>query len=157
KPAPFPNLKEADLMQLIGILSGPNIVARVHAQREIIGRGRNAGTSAALVKLASDSKAPLEGRVAALYALKQIDGKDSHAALLKLTEDDTVREYALRTLTDRKSELTGLDTKPFVAALAAPSPRVRAQALISLSRLNDASIAKSIVPLTAREGSSMPV
>ena len=111
----------------------------------------------ALVKLASDAQAPLEGRVAAIFALKQLDGKDSHPALLKLADDAAVREFALRALTDRKKELAGLDTKLFVAALADESPRVRAQALISLGRLNDVSAAKSILPLTARpKGSVMP-
>src|SRR5262249_44713053 len=45
----------------------------------------------------------------------------------------------------------------FLAALDDDSPRVRAQALISLARLNDVSAAKSIIPLTARpKGSVMP-
>jgi putative membrane-bound dehydrogenase-like protein len=150
KPAPFPNLKEADLAQLVHHLSGPNAVARLHSQREILRRGRKVDTTKALVTLAADANAPLEGRSAAIFTLKQLDGRDSHASLLKLAEDPAVREFALRALTDRKRELRGLDTKPFVAALADESPRVRAQALISLGRLNDATIAKSIIPLTAR-------
>src|SRR5262249_50315485 len=53
--------------------------------------------------------------------------------------------------------LAGLTTKPFLAALTDESPRVRAQGLISLGRLNDASAAASILPLTARpRGSAMP-
>src|SRR5262249_17396283 len=76
---------------------------------------------------------------------------------LKLVEDPAVREFALRALTDRKKELAGLDTKPFIAALSDASPRVRAQALISLGRLNDVSAAKSILQLTSRaKGSEMP-
>ena len=99
----------------------------------------------------------LEGRAAAIFALKQLDGKESHPALLKLAEDAAVREFALRALTDRKKELDGLDTKIFIAALTDESPRVRAQALISLGRLNDVSVAKYILPLTARPiGSVMP-
>jgi hypothetical protein len=74
-----------------------------------------------------------------------------------MTEDPAVREFALRALTDRKSELAGLTTETFVAALSDPSPRVRAQALISLGRLGDASVAKQIIPLTSRTvGSAMP-
>ena len=47
--------------------------------------------------------------------------------------------------------------KVFIAALADESPRVRAQALISLGRLNNPTVAKSILPLTARPtGSTMP-
>ncbi len=154
KPTPFPDLREADLGQLIGLVSGPNSVARLHSQREILRRGRNAEATAALVKLASDGTAPLEGRAAAIFALKQL-GKESHPTLLKLAEDATVREFALRALTDRKKELSGLDAKPFVAALTDESPRVRAQALISLGRLNDVSVAKHILPLTARPKDSV--
>jgi putative membrane-bound dehydrogenase-like protein len=157
KPAPFPNLKEADLAGLLRQLSGPNSVARLHGQREILRRGRQAAATDALVKLASDARASLEGRVAAVFTLKQLDGKDSHPALLELVKDPAMREFALRALTDRKAELKGLDTKPFVAALADPSARVRAQALVSLARLGDRGVAKSLLPLTARpKGSVMP-
>jgi putative heme-binding domain-containing protein len=150
-------LKDLDLPALVRLLAGPNSVARLHGQREILQRGWKAETTTALARLASDAKAPLEGRVAAIFALKQLDGKDSHGQLLKLAGDVAVREFALRALTDRKSELVGLDTKPFVAALADESPRVRAQALISLTRLNDVSAAPSILPLTARpKGSALP-
>jgi putative membrane-bound dehydrogenase-like protein len=157
KPTPFPDLKESDLGELVRHLTGLNAVTRVHAQWEILRRGKKAETAKALVKAAADSGAALEGRVAAIFTLKQLDGKDARPALLKLVEDAAVREFALRALTDRKSELDGLDTKPFVTALNDESPRVRAQAIISLGRLNDASVAKSILPLTARPtGSTMP-
>jgi putative membrane-bound dehydrogenase-like protein len=151
---PSPNLKEADLAQLIHLMAGPNAVARLHSQREILRRGRKAETTEALVKLASDRTAPRAGRSAAIFALKQLDGKDSHPTLLKLVEDAAVRELALRVLTDRKKELEGLDSKFFVAALSDESPCVRAQALISLGRLDDVSVAKHILPLTARPKSS---
>src|SRR5262249_20661867 len=89
--------------------------------------------------------------------LKQLDGKDSNPALLKLVGDAAVREFALRALTDRKKELEGLEAKPFVAALADESPRVRAQALVSLNRFNDPAASKEIFALTARpKGSTMP-
>jgi putative membrane-bound dehydrogenase-like protein len=156
KPTPFPNLRQADLAQLLDILTGPNSVARLHCQREILHRGRNPESTKALVKLASDTAAPLEGRVAAIFALKQLDGTNSHPALLRLAEDATVREFALRALTDRKKELVGLSSKRFVAALADESLRVRTQALISLARLNDMSAAKSIVPLTQRLKTALP-
>jgi putative membrane-bound dehydrogenase-like protein len=155
KATPSPDLKEADLAQLFLQLSGPNSVARLHGQREILRRGRNAETTEALGKLASDVKARLEGRVAAIFALKQLDGQESHATLLRLTRDATVREFALRALTDRKKELAGLDRKPFVEALTDESPRVRAQALISLSRVGDGAVARAILPLTARPKDSV--
>jgi putative membrane-bound dehydrogenase-like protein len=157
KPAPFPNLKQADLRSLIGLLSSPNAVARLRSQREILGRGANTEATRALIELASNTAAPLEGRSAAIFTLKQLDGKNAHPVLLRLADDAAVREFAFRALTDRKQELDGLDSKRFVVALADPSARVRAQALISLARLQDVSAARSIVPLTARpKGSLMP-
>jgi putative membrane-bound dehydrogenase-like protein len=157
KPAPALNLKGADRAELLRYLAGPNAVIRRHAQAEILRRGRQAEMSTALETLASDAGTPLEGRVAALFTLKQLDGKESHTTLLKLTQDDAIRAFALRALTDRKGELEGLDSKVFVAALCDKSPRVQAQALISLGRLNDVSAARSILPLTARAaGSALP-
>jgi putative membrane-bound dehydrogenase-like protein len=157
KPKPLPNLKEADRAQLLRHLAGPNAIARRHAQGEILRRGRQAETTAALVALASDARALREGRVAAIFTLAQLDGKDAREPLLKFAQDAAVREFALRALTDRLPLLTGLDTKPFLEALGDESPRVRAQALISLGRLNDVSAARHILPLTARpKGSAMP-
>ncbi len=156
-PAVFPSLKDADLPQLLELLAAPNGVWRLHAQREIVRRGRDAGTSGALLKRASDQAVKTPGRIAALFALKQLDGVDSHAALLTLADDPKLREFALKALTDRRSELAGLDVQPFVAALADENLFTRAQALISLGRLGDASVAEQIIPLTSRaEGSVMP-
>jgi putative membrane-bound dehydrogenase-like protein len=157
KPTPFPDLKTARPGELIRLLAAPQSVSRLHAQGEILRRGRDAEATRALIALASDRKAKLEGRVAAIFTLKQLDGKEAHPALLKLARDAPVREFALRALTDRKMELAGLDTRPFVTALTDESPRVRAQALISLGRLKDPSTAKRIIPLTSRpKGSVMP-
>jgi putative membrane-bound dehydrogenase-like protein len=157
KLEPFPDLKKAKLDDLIKFLSSPQSVSRLHAQGEILARGNNADATQALMALACDANASLEGRVAAIFTLKQLDGDNSRTMLLKLTENAAVREFALRALTDRKKEAEGLDPKIFVAALADESPRVRAQALISLGRLNDPTAAKSILPLTARpKGSTMP-
>ncbi len=157
KPEPFPDLKRTDLGQLIKLLSSPKAVTRLHSQGEILQRGKNPETTKALVALASETTTALEARVTALFTLKQLDGAGSHSALLLLARDPAIREFALRALTDRKSELGGLNSTMFVTALSDESPRVRAQALICLGRLNDPSVAKSILPLTARpKGSTMP-
>lgn len=103
-----------------------------------------------LVGLASNGDVATYGRVAAIYTLKQMLGTGANAALLKILEDDSVREFALRALTDRKEGLDELPLEPFVAALKDQNPRVRAQALISLGRLGRAEAGESILPLTAR-------
>lgn len=154
---PFPDLKHADIDVLVAYLAAPRAVTRLHAQGEVLRRGKNVAATQALDRLASDASAPLEGRVAAAFTLKQLDGDASRERLLSLAEDAALGEFALRALTDRRQELAGLDVQPFVAALSDESPRVRAQALISLGRLNDRSAATSIIPLTDRpQGSAMP-
>ena len=106
--------------------------------------------------LASDPSRPVVGRAAALFALKQLDGAGSHGVLRQLAGDQAVRESALA-LADRKRELGGVEAAFFLPALADPSPRVRAQALIALGRLGDVGAAPRIIPLTSRpEGSTMP-
>jgi putative membrane-bound dehydrogenase-like protein len=161
KVALAPKLKEADLAQLVRNLSEPNAPLRLYSQREIIRRGPSAEATKALAALAADPAATLPGRVAAIFALKQLDGKKSRALLVKLIKDAAVREFALRALTDRKGEgageTEGLDTKLFVSALGDKSARVQAQALISLGRLNDPAAAKAIIPFTMRpKGTALP-
>ncbi len=143
--------------ELIEGLCGPNAASRFQCQREILRRGPSPETTRALTDLASDPSRPLHGRVAALFALKQIDGAGSHGVLRKLAADAALREFALRALADRKAELKGVEAATFRAAMTDLSPRVVAQALIALGRLGDVGAAPIIIPLTSRpEGSKMP-
>ena len=149
-PNPFPNLSDATDARLIDYLTSPSAAYRLHSQREILRRGRDAERSKSLTDLATDGNAPLYGRVAAIFTLKQLDGAESHAALLELAKLNDVREFALRALTDRKTQLEGLGTDTFVAALRDRAPRVRAQALISLGRIGDPKAGDAILPLASR-------
>lgn len=155
--ASSPNLRDCDLSQLLEVLNGANLVSRFQAQREIICRGRSPQSTRSLIQLASNPASRLEGRVAAIFALKQLDGIESRQPLVELASDSAIKEFALRALTDRKQELTGLDITLFTTALGDKSARVRAQALISLGRLGNTSVARQILPLTSRpEGSLLP-
>ncbi len=155
EPEPFPDLKQANPRELVRLLAAPGAVTRLHAQGEILQRGWTTETADLLAVLASDSAAPLEGRAAAIFTLKQLAGADSHPVLVKLAEPGAVREFALRALTDRRREIGGLNPQPFIAALADSSPRVQAQALISLNRLNNPSVATSVIPFTSRPAGSL--
>ncbi|WP_406694257.1 c-type cytochrome [Singulisphaera sp. Ch08] len=149
--------RTAVLSELMDGMCGPNAASRFDSQREILRRGRTIETTRVLAELASDPSRPVPGRVAALFALKQLDGNGAHGVLQKLAEDAAVREFALLALADRRTELEGVEPSLFIAALADPSARVRARALIALGRLGDASAAASLVPLTSRpEDSPMP-
>ena len=55
QPVPLPNLQKTDVEQLIGNLTQPNAVMRLHSQREILRRGRQAEATKALITLAADS------------------------------------------------------------------------------------------------------
>ena len=82
-PASPVNPKGLKLAELIDGLCGTNAASRFHFQREILRRGPSPETTRALTDLASDASRPLSGRVAALFALKQVDGAKSHAILHK--------------------------------------------------------------------------
>ena len=149
-PKPFKPLYDTSEASLLGYLSSPSAVHRLHSQRELVRRGKGTARIAGLSGLAANSKAPLYGRIAAIYTLKQILGADSNAALLKLLDDASIREPALRALTDDKAGLDKLPLEPFLVALKDENPRVRAQALISLGRLGRAEAGKAILPFTQR-------
>ncbi|MGB1725280.1 MAG: DUF7133 domain-containing protein, partial [Limisphaerales bacterium] len=145
-PVPFPDVTQLSDKELYALLTGPSQVQNLHAQLEILRRGRSEQRTGALVKLASDSGIPLAGRVAAIFTLKQLDGNAATTNLLKLSEQSDITEFALRALTDRSSQLDGVASAPFVKALKSSNLRVRAQALVSLGRLGDASAARAILP-----------
>ncbi len=116
-PQPFPDLASTDDAGLIRELSSPSAVHRLHNQRELLRRGPDQTRSDLLAACAGDTAAPLHGRVAAIFTLKQLDGVGSHATLLNLVNDPLVREFALRALTDRATQLDALPLEPFLAAL----------------------------------------
>lgn len=176
-PKPFPQLDKLDEKELVGLLSSHSAVTRQHSQLEIIRRhrakiatrngkpvesflpeGRRVVTNLSptdiamveLVILASNPAAPLHGRVAAIYTLKQLAVESSSKVLLGLLKDPDVREHALRALTDRKAGLDKLPLEPFMAALKDENPRVRGQALICLGRIGRSEAGEAIIPLTAR-------
>lgn len=157
RPKQLPQLKQLNTADLVEQLRSTSSAWRVQVQGEILARGRDGKTSSALVRLAEDASAPRECRVAALFTLKQLDGKEAEATLLRWAEPGPLREFALRALTDRRNHLTDLPLEPFLKALTDPSPRVQAQAVISLGRIGDPSAAPHLLPLTVRpRGSELP-
>jgi putative heme-binding domain-containing protein len=149
KPAKFPDLAKASDADLVNVhLASASAVCRQQAQHEILRRGTKPATSTALAALASSTK-PLAVRVAAIFTLKQLEGAKSHDALIALAKDAVVKEFVLRALTDRTTQLANVPLALYTDALKDPNPRVVAQALIGLNRLGKPEAAKDIVPLTA--------
>ncbi|MFT5129793.1 MAG: hypothetical protein ACI8W8_003422, partial [Rhodothermales bacterium] len=145
--AAFPDLLKASDKELLAHVSSQSAVLRTNAQHEILKRGPKTIFRDGLVKAAADEAAKLHGRIAALFTFKQLLGIQANATLLELAGSDAMREFALRALADRKGELAGVTTAPFLKGLRDSNPRVRLQSVIALSRLGDTSAAPHILPL----------
>jgi putative membrane-bound dehydrogenase-like protein len=153
-PKPFPNLNAASDTEVVAELKSPSASHRLHAQRELLRRGRDETRTEAITSLANDDATAKFARVAAIFTLKQLDEGDSHATLIELTKNQAVGEFALRALTDRRAELKTVLVEPFIKALGSKNLRTRAQALISLGRLGDATSGTNILSLTQRVADS---
>ncbi len=148
-----PNPEEADLAWLIDGLCGSALARQFACQREIIRRGRSPEATRALAALASDRSQPLpagRGPLRPQAARRHGLARDPAEARRRRRRP----RVAPRALADRRTELDGVDSSPFIAALEDASPRVRAQALIALGRLGDVAAAAHIIPLTSRPQSS---
>ena len=132
--ARYVDVTKASDADLVRLLASESTVQRLEASRRLVDT-RKAGQADAVLALARDAKVSLAGRVAAVFTYKQLLGRGATPALVALTADDTMREFALRALADRVTELEGVPTQPFVAGLSDPNPRVRLQALVGLARL----------------------
>ena len=144
----FRDLKTASDDALMVILVDRSQVLRLAAQREILRRGNRPAFAKGLEFLAR-SPTPLASRVAAIFTLEQLLGRDSITTLVNLAEDANIREFALHALSDRKADAAHIPAGPFVAALTDPNPRVRLQAVVGLGRLGKVEAAPAIVARTA--------
>jgi len=149
----FPDMKTISDKQLLLHLSSRSAVYRINAQREIINRGSKELFSTGLKKMASEVSLPLYVKVAAIFTLKQLEGVKANKGLLELNKDPSIREFTLRALADRSSQLRAVPSAVFVKALKDDNPRVRLQAVIGLARLNHTEAAVHLLPLV----NNMPV
>jgi len=146
KAAPFPDLAKASDADLVKFIGSTSHFKRIHSQHEILRRGAKPEFIDGLEKLAL-ADGPLAPRVAAIFTLKQLQGEKSHAALIKMVANASIKEYALRALADRKPQGKDVATKLFADALGDASPRVRLQAASGLMRLERRDAAEAIIPL----------
>lgn len=148
KPAQYVDVTKAKDDDLATLLASASAVQRLEASREIIKRNNPKITDAVLT-LAKNAKQSEAVRVAAIFAYKQTLGKAATKELVALAADASVKEYALRALADRKSELVGVPVKLFTDALKDSNPRVVLQAIIGLERLGDQKTAADILAASA--------
>ncbi|MBI1368282.1 MAG: c-type cytochrome [Planctomycetes bacterium] len=144
---PVIDYEKADVNTLVAALADRSAVRRMAAQRAILRRKADSTLSDRLVALASDNNAPLYGRAAAIFTLKQAFGSASTSLLVKLADDDAVREFALREMTDRMDELAGVPASLYEKALHDSNPRVRVAAMIGIGRLGDANAAGDLLAM----------
>ena len=130
----FPNLKKVSVNQLAGLLKSESAVARLHAQQELLRRSPKKAAKVAW-KVAADQKLPLHIRVAGIYTYAQAAGETGIKNLVKLTQENEVREFALRALADRKTRNKNVPIVPFLQGLKDPSERVQVAASVGLGRL----------------------
>jgi len=140
----FPNIKKASVKDLSALLKSNSAVARVTASQELLLRANKQAVSAAF-KIASDKNLPLYARVAGIFTYAQLTGENGISDLVELSKDNSIREFALKALTDRKIYIDKVPLEPFLAALKDGSPRVQSVAIIGLNRLNKIDAATALL------------
>lgn len=108
--------------------------ARLYAQYELLQRPEKEAGEAAW-NIAENKQLPLDIRVAGIFTYAQIAGEKGVEHLVKLTKDSAVKEFALRTLADRKPYIDQVPIEPFLSALDSPSNRVKIAAIVGLGQL----------------------
>lgn len=150
-----PDLENVSVEELATFLKSSNAVARLDAQQELLGRSGKQAVEAAW-KIATDKNLPLEVRVAGIYTYAQAAGKTGIEKLVKLTKNAIVREFALRALADRKTNLEGVPMEPFLEGLKDPSERVQVAAIIGLGRLGRKEAAKHLLQVEVPASLKVP-
>jgi len=140
----FPDLKKASVKKLAGMLTGKSAVLRLHASQELLTRPAKQAAKAAW-NVAADQTLPLANRVAGIFTYAQIAQTNGINNLVKLTQDASVREFALRALADRKPFTDKVPLAPFLEAAKDPSERVQVAALVGLGRLEKPEAASVLV------------
>ena len=142
--APAPNFRELADDALATLLRSPSATIRLHTQQEIL--NREAGIAPAVLAIAADSTASAESRVAAIFTYAQLLGANAKDDLVNLSNDASVREFALRAMTDRKPHAANTPVQPLLKALGDDNPRVQVAAAVGLGRITPSvEMARSLV------------
>lgn len=149
EPHQYQDVTKVDDKQLVDLIASASAVQRLEAQREMLKRGQKPAFAEGVLGLAKDSKQSIAVRVAAIFTFKQLYGKDSTRHLAELVSDETIREFALRAMTDRLTELEGVPVQPYLDALNDKNLRVVLQGLVGLQRLDAKESAAAILAASA--------
>lgn len=140
----WPDLSSLRNVDLVAQLVHRSAVRRQEAQAEVLQRGESPEFAKELLAIVSGG-APRYGKVAAIFTFKQLYGKAANEALLDLVEDESIREFVLRALADRRSEEVSIPRAVLATALQDRNPRVRLQAAIAIERGTRLDLAKDLI------------
>lgn len=144
KYEPFPDLTKLSDEALVKGIRSASATTRLNVQQEILKRSSKS-VADKILAIAKDSSASKEVRVAAIYTYKQLLGAEANAALIALSEDNTVRELALRAAADRLDQLENLPLEPFYKGLKDADPRVQVASAVALGRIGKAEAAPALL------------
>jgi putative heme-binding domain-containing protein len=150
---PFPIVSELSIDELADYMKSGSAVARLHAQQELINRKNG---DKALLEIAEDKSLSLASRVAGIFGYAQAAGQSSIENLVRLAEDQEVKEFVLRALTDRKNQAVNVPLEPFLEALNSSNDRLRVAATVGLGRMGDLSAAKVLLNIDVPSSAVVP-
>lgn len=159
--SPAPTFKELADDALVTLLRSPSATIRLHTQQEIL--NRESDIAPAVLAIAADTTASAESRVAAIFTYAQLQGENANNDLVNLSNDASVREFALRAMTDRKPHSANTPLQPLLKALGDENPRVQVAAAVGLGRMQPSvEMARSLVqkavppPVITIDNSAIP-
>ncbi|MCH7228327.1 c-type cytochrome [Verrucomicrobiaceae bacterium E54] len=144
-PARYQDVTRASDEELPALLASASAVQRLETQQEILRRGAKPLFAEKIFALAKDAGQSRHVRACSIFTFKQLYGKDSTRHLAELVGDAAVREFALRAMTDRLTQLEGVPVKPYLDALTDKDARVVLQGLVGLQRLDAADATAAIL------------
>lgn len=140
----FPDLNAASSGDLANLLKSASAVTRLSASQKLITRPVEESSNLSLA-IANDASLPLYARVAGIYTYAQAARENGIPALVQLSKNEELKEFALRALADRKSGIQNVPIEPFLAGLKDPSERVQAAAIVGLGRLGKIAAAPQLL------------
>ncbi len=155
KHEPYPDLNSATVEELAELLKARNSVTRLDAQQKLLALDK-VESSAAVLKIAQDQALPLDSRVAAIYTYAQITCASGTQELIKLSNEDKIREFALRALADQKNCLEAVPVELFTAAVQDANPRVQAVAITGLGRLGNKKASQVLLKIPVPSSAKIP-
>lgn len=140
----FPDLKKLNEKALISGISSDSSTTRTYVQQEILRRGDKSMVEA-LNQVTIHSGTSLESKVAAIYTLAQLGGKETQSILVDLSKVDELREHAIRCMADMKEMSESADIDLIIKAMDDENPRVQVAAAVALGRIGDTKAAPALI------------